>query len=123
MEPIFGKVGRGPGARALEHITTHGVAFVADVAVPEAVALSKACLFGISDPEVRKVVEAILLASASGAILGIAVGSLAGGPAGAHVGALIGVGIGFTAASIALAMAPPAPWQPTWLPELTEDAA
>jgi hypothetical protein len=70
----------------------------------EAVSLSKNCLDTISDPELRRIIEAILFAAAAGGLLGIAVGSLAGCAACVHVGALVGVGVGMAAASVALGL-------------------
>jgi len=68
----------------------------------EGIQLAKACLDGIQDPSMRRVIETIFFSTAGGAVLGATVGSFVAGPAGAQVGALVGAGVGLLAAGIAL---------------------
>jgi hypothetical protein len=68
----------------------------------EGFAFATECLENISDPELRRIVEAILFSAAAGAGLGAAIGAAVGGPGGAQVGAVVGAGLGVLAGCVAI---------------------
>jgi len=68
----------------------------------EGFSFSKACIEQISDPELRRVVEALFYSTVAGAMAGASVGAMVAGPAGAKVGALVGAGAGLVAGSVAV---------------------
>lgn len=68
----------------------------------EGFAFATECLENIPDPELRRIVKAILFSASAGAGLGAAIGGVVGGPAGAQVGAVVGAGLGVAAACIAI---------------------
>lgn len=68
----------------------------------EGVTFARECLDNISDPDLRRIVESILYATAAGAGLGAVIGGAVGGPGGAQVGALVGAGVGLVASCVAI---------------------
>ena len=74
------------------------------VVMREGISLAKGCLEAISDPEVRRILEALFFSTAAGALVGAGVGAFVAGPAGAQVGAAVGAGVGFVSACVALAI-------------------
>jgi uncharacterized membrane protein len=72
------------------------------VVMREGISLAKDCLEAISDPEVRRILEALFFGTAAGAAIGATVGIFVAGPPGAQVGAAVGAGVGFLSACVAL---------------------
>jgi hypothetical protein len=65
---------------------------------------AKECLGQISDPELRRIIEAIFFSAAAGAVLGAAIGGTVAGAPGAKVGAVVGAGIGVVAGCVAVVL-------------------
>lgn len=63
---------------------------------------AKEALAQISDPELRRIIEAIFFSTVAGAAAGAAIGAAVAGPAGAQVGAAVGAGLGFVAGCVAV---------------------
>lgn len=92
------------GERPVAHVRSeYAKAFLGQL-LREGFVFVAACLKEISDPELRRIVETILFASAAGAAMGTMIGGIVGGPNGAQVGALVGAGIGALAGYTALAI-------------------
>lgn len=64
----------------------------------------KECLERISDPDLRRIIEAIFYSTVAGAAAGALIGTAVGGAPGAKVGAAVGAGVGFVAACVAVAV-------------------
>lgn len=78
----------------------HAAAFLGELA-RHGIKIAEECISRISDPELRKIVEALVYSATAGAAIGLAVGAAVGAPAiGALVGASIGAGIGYTAVKL-----------------------
>ena len=63
---------------------------------------AKACLKEISDPELRRIIEALFFSTVAGAGAGAAIGAVVAGPPGAQVGAVIGAGVGLVVGCVAI---------------------
>jgi len=68
----------------------------------DGIEFAKDCLKNISDPELRRIIEAIFFSTVAGAAAGAAIGGMVAGPPGAKVGAVVGAGAGFVAGCIAV---------------------
>ncbi len=60
------------------------------MAIEPSFRLAADCLERISDPELRRIIEAIFYSTAAGAVVGLTIGGICAGPAGAKVGAAVG---------------------------------
>ena len=70
----------------------------------EGFSFAQAALDQITDPELRRIIEAIFFSSVAGASVGATIGFAVGGPAGAQVGACIGGATGLVVGCIALTL-------------------
>lgn len=68
----------------------------------EGFAFAAKCLEHISDPHLRRIIEAIFFSTTAGAAVGAAIGGAVGGPGGAQVGAAVGAGVGLLASCVAI---------------------
>ena len=65
---------------------------------------AKEALAQISDPDLRRIIEAIFFSTVAGAAAGAAIGAALAGPAGAQVGVVVGAGVGFVAGCVAVTL-------------------
>jgi hypothetical protein len=84
------RVGKEYAEAFLGQLSRNGIEFAKD------------CLKNISDPELRRIIEAIFFSTVAGALAGAAIGGMVAGPAGAKVGAALGAGGGLVAGCVAV---------------------
>lgn len=89
------------GARPKVRVQKQYVAAFLGQLIREGIRLANDCLDHVSDPQLREIIQTMLMSAAAGALLGAAVGSTTG-PQGAKIGAAIGAGIGVAAAVLAI---------------------